>query len=478
MIRSVLPSERSRNWLLIANALVAVLVIHVFRAPHGDLGDYLPLADGILHGEYSAWYRLPVDVPDTFRNPGYPLLLAAIKCIGTDLRWVQGVQVVLYLLSVGAMLRVLGRLGGPMASNLFLLFLLPSINILYFSMGILPEIPTLFFISLFLWGDVLMNEGWRRHVFMALCVGAAFQCRSTWLLFPIARVLAELLVLRRTFNRKGALLFLAVFGATLMPFGLWNLRHHGVFKVTSLEGGAGVMHLGWWAGKIPGHQEWWYWGNFFSPEPISFTDDVPGNIAAFDAECRTMDSMLRPYLTAVDTLMLNAPKAVISVRTYNTRYTLERERILKDMTWRHVKEEPGYTLEWKAYSAARIWFTGLNMDRFRKASAMGKIAELYPFAVTFSIFLLALVVVPLTLLRHRDLVRRLLPLWSVLLYTAVIHIPFAIQARYTIPARLVLLAMIALCLERSILRRADRDRTNVRTDAPSGPLAAGGADRR
>ncbi|HEY0977716.1 MAG TPA: hypothetical protein VGE21_09615, partial [Flavobacteriales bacterium] len=170
MIAERLSSLRLRNILLAANVLMGVLVVYIFRTAHGDLGDYLPLADGILHGTYSMWYRLPVDIPDTFRNPGYPLFLALFRAIGPDLLWVQAAQVLLHALSVLLILRIVGRLGGLIAQNIFLLLLLPSINVLYFSTGIYPETPTMFFACLFLWCDTGMRNGWKRHVWMALCV--------------------------------------------------------------------------------------------------------------------------------------------------------------------------------------------------------------------------------------------------------------------------------------------------------------------
>ena len=137
-------------------------------------------------------------------------------------------------------------------------------------------------------------------------------------------------------------------------------------------------------------------------------------------------------------------------RTYNTGYTLAREKALKKVTLQHMVAEPGYTLRYKSYSAIRLWVTGMNMDRFKAAGWAGRIAEVYPFSLTLFIFLLALVIVPIALWKHEELRKRTLPLLIWVVYFGLIHIPFSIQARYTIPVRLLLFALIALSLARML----------------------------
>lgn len=459
MLDEVLGSQRLRNALLIANGLITLLVLYVFRKPHGgDMLDYLALADGILQGNYSIWHRMPVEIPDTFRNPGYPLFLALFRVFTKELFVIQLAQMAMYVAAVLIMLRTISKLGGMIAGNLFLLLLIPSINMAYFASGLYPETPVLFLGSLFLWADVVLPRGWARSVLMGLCIGAAFQCRSTLLLFPVFHELVTLFLERPRPDLRRSLIFLATFIITLMPYSLWNLKHHGVLRPTPLEGGGGVMYLGWWSGKVPGHKEWWYWKNFFSNEPISFTDDVPGNIRAFDAECHQMDSLLRPFLTAKDSLMIAALQPY-GTKTYNTRYTLERERLLKKITLQHIKEEPGYTLRTKAYTAIRLWITGYDPYRLGAASIKGKVAELYPFVLTATIFLMAIIAIPLAMYRDRAWARRCMPLILWIVYFGAIHIPFAIQGRYVIPARLALLALLALALEHALLRRSGGART-------------------
>jgi hypothetical protein len=463
-MKDVIPgfgSTKVTRALVFLNLAVTITVFFLFRAPHGgDMYTYLGLADGILHGTYSFWWWLPIEVPDTLRNPGYPLFLAIFRAFSDKVILVQLVQVVLYFLSalfVTKTIRAIG--GGTLAINTFLLLLLPSINIAYYNTGIYAEPLTMFLICSFVLVETTWSKGWRRTLVLGLLVGAAFQCRSSLLLFPMAWILVRFFAGERASEWRTSVLFITVFVCTTIPYAYWNLRTHGMFKPTPIEGGAGVMHIGWWSGKIPGHTEHWYWGNTVNHEMFQFVepDAIQGNIAEFEAEWATIDTDLRPLMTRSDSAMLEAQELGKGLfRTYGVEYTVAREKALMSATLEHIRAEPWYTIKFKAYTAVRLWVTGVSMDRFRNASTIGLVAELYPFLLSLSIFLLAVFIVPLAIHIDRQLLYRIIPLMLWLLYFGAIHIPFVIQARYTIPVRLLLLALIAICFESFIRRSGNR----------------------
>lgn len=438
--------------------IVAAIVLFAFRNAYGgDLGTYTGLADGILHGRYSFWWKLNVYVPDTFRNPGYPLFLVPFRLF-TDSMWpVQVVQLLLYTASVLMVPRIIENLGGgTLAKNIFLLLLLPSVNIAYFTAAILPEIPVLFFITLFTWLVTTPGGAWRHPVLLGLLLVAAFQCRSPLLLFPLAWTAMRLFFHDHPFRVRPAMLILTVFALGLVPYATWNLIRHGTFKPTPLEGGGGVLHMGWWSGKIPGHQERWYWGNTASEELVEFipSERVPEQVAAFNAEWSAIDSALAPLLTRTDSIMLVSFASRGDLfRTYNARYTLAREELLKRATFAHMKEEKGYTAAHSLYGAVRFWVTGLNPRKFHEAGLAGKVALLYPLLLTLIIFLTAVIIVPMAFIRTPHLAKRTGDLWIWIVYFGAIHAPFAIQARYTIPVRMLLFALIALCIEHMVISR-------------------------
>jgi hypothetical protein len=78
-----------------------------------------------LHGEYSYWYFLDESYPDTFRNPGYPLFLAAIRFFTSSVLVIQIIQWLLYLFSIRLVLVLLEKLVGRVeVKNIFLLILI------------------------------------------------------------------------------------------------------------------------------------------------------------------------------------------------------------------------------------------------------------------------------------------------------------------------------------------------------------------
>lgn len=451
--RNFLLSSNTRNVLLALNGLVTIGVFIAFRNElGGDYPSYTALADGILHGNYSMWWFLPVDIPDTFRNPGYPLFLIPFRYLTTNFLPIQIAQLLLYAWTVLLSLKIIRQLGGGVAAcNLFLLILLPSINLPYYNTAIFPEIPCMFLICAFVWIDLSRKDNWKKGIILALFAGAAFQLRSSVLLLPVAWLFTRFFFNPGRTNRTMACTFIGLYLLTLLPFSLWNYNHHGVFKPTPLEGGGGVVHMGWWSGKLPGHIENWYWGNRAGVEMLEFTnkDSIPGNIAMFNAEWAMIDRRLSPLLTNSDSMMLEAHQEGLGqFKTYNTACTLLREQLLLDATLDHVMAEPGYTVGYKTYSAFRLWITGIQMDEFRRVPLRGKLVQAYPFLLTFSIFLLAVVTIPWAFFKYRRFAIQCIPLLVWLVYFGVIHIPFVIQSRYTIPVRPLLFVLIALCIER------------------------------
>lgn len=447
--------------LVVLNILAVVGMFIAYREPHGgDLYTYQALADGLLHGEYSMWWQLPVDVPDTLRNPGYPVFLAAFRIFTMSLLPVQIAQALLYCLSVFWTVKLIQRLGGSRAAvAVFLLLLLPSINIAFYNTSLFAETLTLFLVTAFMHVATTGPLGPGRAVLMGLLLGAAFQCRSPLLYLPFVWAAVVWLSDRRRAVLAPLAVFLLTFVATTVPYGMWNLRNHGVYSVTPIEGGAGVLHFGWWTGRIPGHTENWYWGNFASVEMVDFVppERVPAEVEAFNAEWRTIDSAVAPLMNATDTLMLAAREENRNLfKSFNSRYTLERERLLKEATVRNVKEEPGYTFLHSAYTAVRMWVTGVQLDKFHGASMMGKVSQLYPFLLTLVMFLLAIVLVPWALFREKGLWKKWLTPLLLCVYFGLIHIPAHIQSRYTIPVRMLLMALIALALVQWLKRRKNR----------------------
>lgn len=245
---------------------------------------------------------------------------------------------------------------------------------------------------------------------------------------------------------------LCVYVFTMLPYGCWNLKQHGVFSVTPLEGGGGAMYLGYWSYKMPGYIETRYWYNKYEKNIISFVEDkdVNNNIVAFNKEWDYIDSACAKYLTAQDTLNVKIMRRYTGSLfiTYNGTYTYEREKLLKKLAVQHYLDEPSYTFKVKLYTFFRLWFAGLDKNFFlNKPSFIAFVLLVLPFLVTFPAFLLFVLFVPYAIFRRKIAYKEAALLLITMAYFGLIHLPFVLQSRYTIPVRpfMYILISIAIC---------------------------------
>lgn len=463
-----LVSHRLFGILLGLNALATLVVVaSAFRVASGDHYTYLGYADGLLHGRYSYWYFYPDYIPDTFRNPGYPLFLGLLKALRLGEAGIRLIQIGLYVATIGLVLRLARRSEVPgswLVRNLFLLLLLPNVQLAYFAALIFPEGLVAFLLAAYAVVALTWPLGsWWRTVALGLLAGLIFQCRPIFILFPLVQVGLDFWLAqpRRVFAWGQAVAFLLLYGATMLPYAAWNYHHHGVFKPTSLEGGAGVMQVGFWALRMPGYHENRYWGNQMGNEVVRFADpsQVPGYITAFNHEWDLIEAQCRPLLTVRDHqyLPLMRRDHGLLFPTRSSAYTLRREQLLMQANLANIRREPGYYFQTRLYTLVRLWVTGVQVDAWQAATTpVVKLKVLYPALVSGLTFLVALVSIGWALGGSRQL--KSSPSWwlalALVIYFGLVHLPFAIQARYTVPVRPWLLLTTALALAAWLKPRA------------------------
>jgi len=452
-LQRILGTRQAYLVLIALNVLVTLGIMWATRnVILSDTWSYLGLAEGILNGEYSMWWSLDGEYPDTFRAPGYPLFIAAIMSVFGTWKAVIGVQFVLYWVALYFTLRTIARFDPRLvARNLFLLFLLPMVNVPYYVAQVYTEIPVLAALSVVLF--LVMRPGrWSIlvSIVLGLLFGFIFQCKPVFLLFPLLFSVTAFLLEKRGSDFRGHGVMLVTFFVTLLPFGFWNLRHHGVFKVTPVQGGGGYMHFSYWCGKMPAYTDHISLRNFTGDELIRFTpeDSVPGNIAAFEKEWAGINAQLDLLLTAKDSAMFRAREGMKypAENTFNSQYAMLQEKLLMQKGLEHMWNDPVYTLAYKSYSAVRLWVIGIQRGDYASASMGGKVQMLYATASTGVMFLLSLVLLPLAYRRGVIGLRGTWPMLLSLVYVGVFHIPFTIQARYTTCVRFAMFALLAMAI--------------------------------
>jgi hypothetical protein len=463
----LLGSRSTFRMLLLLNVLVTLGMMWTTRSVMlSDAWSYIALAEGITQGSYSMWWPLGDGYPDTFRTPGFPLLIAFAMTVFGSWKAMVWVNLAFYLAALWFTLRVVERLDPRLeVRSLFLVLLLPMVNIPYYIGQVYTEIPVLAFVSASLY-LLVGRTHWRWHhgLVLGLLFAGIFQMKPVFLYFPLLYVVVDRLAGRDRSRMVPHVVMLGTYVLLLLPYGFWNQRHHGVFKLTPLEGAGSYMHFANWCGKFPGYTERVYWHNFAGDELVRFVpeEEIPLHIEAYEREWEGINERIRPLLTAEDSIMLNARDQVAYgvVNTYNTRFTLERERLLVEKSIEHMLSDPWYMIRYKAYTAVRTWVIGIQVGEFRSASMAGKLKMLYATLSTGIMFLLFVVLVPLALFRKLLRAADVWPLLAYMAYFTIIYLPFTIQARYSTPVRFAMLALIALAAWKLFAgREAQRDRS-------------------
>jgi hypothetical protein len=439
-------------WLTLVNILVGCLALFLFKnQTGGDTYTYIGLADGILNGEYSYWYFTNDYFPDTFRNPGYPLFLLPIRYFTESIFVIQLIQLAMYFASIFLVLQIIDILFNSIEiKNLFLLFLIPSIHVASYTAMVFPEILVTFLMVLFFRIDVETSwDTWLKYFLIGILFGIIFQIRPIILFVPFIYIFIRKIIYRSGFSWLKHLFMTTVFLITMIPYGLWNLRNHGVFKVTSLEGGGGVFHLGYWALKLPDYYEGRYWNNYCSDEMVPMINELDrqANVDLYNREWDKIDSMINPLKTFKDTLMESLHKENPAlIKTYSSSYVIGREEILRQMTIQNIMNDFSWYVKVKTYSAIRLWVTGIPKKEVMNARYAKKLTLIYPFVITLFTFLSAIIMLPVLFYKTPEIRKTMTVMLVITIYFGLIHIPFTIQSRYTIPVRLELLLLLAVAV--------------------------------
>lgn len=417
----------------------------------GDHFTYLYYVKGLHQGRYSYWYFLKDYIPDTFRNPGFPLFLYILSLFNDSILFIKTVQFLLLLSTIFIMLKITEQFEKSLIlKNLFLVFVVVHFVVLTYPAFIYPESLMLFLITLIVYVEVVFKENtWKKMILLALLYGYCFQVRPVILFIPVVRFLYYVYQYKRLSIVKN-LLFIFLFVLTLLPYGFWNLKHHHQFKITPIEGGAGAMYLGYWSPKMINYKEEKYWRNVMYKDILfNFTDikNVPHNVDLFNNEMDSVDRICAKYITKKDStnllIMKDYPNLFV---TLNTQYTNEREKLLKKLAIKHYLNDWQYTVKLKTYTFFRLWYTSITLEEKHKQTFITLLPTITAFIGTGTTLLLFISYFLFCLWKRRDIIYMLaLPLLFCL-YFDIFHVPFVIQSRYTIPVRMLFLFSLAFMI--------------------------------
>lgn len=446
-------NKKSVFYFLLAVLLAETFFLFGYNIHYisGDQYTYMNYVKGFQQGRYTYWYFLPQYVPDTFRNPGYPLFLYACSLISESVIFIKMVQLALFSAAIYLMLRISDKYEQPLAvKNLFLFFVILNFVILPYPAFIYPEALMLFLITLIVYFETCIpSDGWKKTIGLALLYGFCFQVRPVIVFIPILRFLLFLFYYKKLSLAKNSV-FLLLFVITLLPYGFWNLKHHHQFKITPLEGGAGALYLGYWSPKMVNYATGRYWKNAtYKDALINFATDeeTSRNIPVFNREWDSIEQLCNKYLTNQDSANLIIMKQHPELfATYNATYTTEREQLLKTIAVNHYLSDFGYSVKLKCYTFFRLWYTGLSLNQYTLMNRFELTRTIIAFIATSATLLLFIGYFLICLIKRRKILAIIwLPLFFCL-YFDIFHLPFVIQSRYTIPVRFLYLFSLSFMI--------------------------------
>ena len=437
-------------WIL--NILVACVVFSIAsKINFADARGYLLMAESINHGKFSSWYLLSDYYPEILRTPGYPLFICLLKHINSSDFFIKVIQLCFYFLSLFLGVKILDKITShnKVASAIFLSLTLVNIQLPFYAGFIGSDSMNIFFVILFIYILIVKEKNYKNAILLGLAGGVAFQLRPAFIFFPFLLLSISFLFYRA--NSKYFLIQLFVFALTLLPFSFWNLNNHGVFKPTPLEGGGGVAHLGFWSFKLPkNYTEHFQWGNNTGNDllnPFYFTNNERTNFKnEYEKEWKSIVDSIKPNLSHKDSININIMKSNPSIFVvYNSKFTIAREKLLWQKLTEHAKDEPYFYFKTRIYTFCRVYFTGINADNLAEAhSVKDKMKIIYPFIITFFSVFIGLLFFFIFILKNKFKVNEeLVYIFFLCLYFGAVHIPFAIQGRFTVPVHLLVFILDA-----------------------------------
>lgn len=209
------------RWYYVSTAMV----YHPIR---GDAIQYHAYAWNLAHyGIFSkALPGAAVVVADSYRDPGYPLFLAAwMRLLGNGAAWYAAVllsQALLGALTVGVAMRIGRRWLSPAWTVVAGVLMAVWPHTITINGYVLSETLMMFLCASALWLSVIASE--RRSTWLMAAAGLVFSCAALTnaVLLPFALILAVLLAWRGHLTRR--LLLALIIGSLVLPAG-WAVRN-------------------------------------------------------------------------------------------------------------------------------------------------------------------------------------------------------------------------------------------------------------
>ena len=462
---------QTKNALIVLNIFSAMVAFYLGNSSEfPDWLTYWYMSEGLETGKFSSWFFLESYYPETIRTPGYPLFLLILRSISDSQLFIKVVQLLLYFATLLIAYKTLDKLSDSniLALCVFLFLTALNIQIPYYSGLISSESPSIFLTALFTYFITTKEKNLRNAIYLGLIGGLLFLMRPAFMLLPFC-LLIYFIFIKRTAG-KFILIHTLIFSFTLIPFSLWNLENHGVFKPTPIEGAASIAHMGYWNFKLPiNYREDFQYNAAVikdATNPISFSEEERVKYKEkYERDWLGLINSLQTHIktdevVAMKEMQLNNP-GIFPI--YNSKYTLLREQYLADLLVKEIKENPIYYLKTRIYTFFRVYYSGLNVKALKESPSLIVIFKsVYPFLITFFSIFIGLLIALIYYLKNRKKIDESFEiLLMISLYYGAVSMPFAAQGRYTVPIHFCILIMLSIMSTKIPMLKRAEDETST-----------------
>jgi len=405
-------------------------------------------------GTFTRYPGVQPFVPETIRTPMYPLFVATMYRVGGESHAVvaagQAVLFALMTLAVYAMTSRLATRRVALAAAWFTALFPP---IPYYGALVLSDLLCAFFVTLGMWTAVRAVQDRRPtdYIWTGVFLGFATLTQPRMALLPVALAACVALAAIRQRDWRAILAWgwtFVVFGLVLAPWLAYNVIY--VHRLT-LSPAGGLGRATWeasWQGTWPGRVQ------------ADLTRLVEGHVNDDDG---TLDMLVKQFAGEVslpsDPMITYAHQWRDIRRIWDTP-TDPRERAVKRIEadeeyWRAglaniARNRMGHLVRRATVGAFVLWNAEIPI-RYTNINATPRLVIRAIWLVQAG--LMALALVGLVMLAHRRGPPVAALLAALLLYITAVHLPMLAEARYSLPAKPIVLALVAIALA-EILHRA------------------------
>jgi len=398
-------------------------------------------------GKFTRYPDAQPFVPETLRTPAYPMFVAAVyRIAGESHAAIAAAQALLFSALTLVVYAIAARLATERVAlaAALLTALFPPIP--YYGALALTEVLCTFFVTLGVWAAVrsVQDRRVRDYVLTGVFIGLATLTRPSFAMLPVAIVgcVALAAAARRDWRALPAWGWtIAAFALVLAPWLAYNVIY--VHRLT-LSPAGGIGRATWeasWQGTWPGGVQ------------ADLTRLVEAHVADDDA---TLDARIRQFAattgSAAEPMLLYAHQWR-DIRLIWDTPTDPRERAAKRIEadteyWRAglaniARDRVGHLVRRVTVGAFVLWAAEIPI-RYTGINSTPRIVIRAIWLVQAGLF--ALAIAGLVFLAHRRGPIVAAPPAALIAYITAVHLPMLAEARYSLPAKPVLIALVAIAI--------------------------------